>query len=133
MGRSNQYIGLMESQNDIYRQRTKQFAINIIRLVDGLPKSTSSFVLGKQLLRSATSVAANYRAMCLARSDAEKFAKLCIVVEEADETLFWLELIGESGVAHVDGLAILRSEANQLTRVFTAYRAKLKQSPARHD
>lgn len=117
----------MESQNDVYRQRTKQFAIGIITFVDALPKSIASFVLGKQLLRSATSVAANYRAICLARSDAEKCSKLCIVVEEADESLFWLELIHESGMNQFETLQPLLREAGELTRIFTAYRMKLRE------
>ena len=116
----------MESQNDVYRQRTKQFAIGIITFVDALPKSIASFVLGKQLLRSATSVAANYRAICLARSDAEKYSKLCIV-EEADESLFWLELIHESGMNQFETLQPLLREAGELTRIFTAYRMKLRE------
>jgi len=67
-------------------QRTKRFSLQIIQFFQALPKSTEAQILGKQLLRSATSVTANYRAACRARSKAEFFAKLCIVVEEADET-----------------------------------------------
>ncbi len=115
--------------NEEYRLRTKRFAIAVIRFVEDLPKTTAGFVLGKQLLRSATSVAANYRAMCLARSVKEQFAKLCIVVEEADETLFWLELFAESNAAPLPSIQPLQQEAHELARIFTAYRSKLRQAP----
>ncbi len=75
--------------------RTKQFALRVIKLVETLPKNKIGDVLGKQLLRSATSVEANYRAACRARSKADFISKIAIV-EEADESLFWLELIAES-------------------------------------
>ena len=80
------------------RARTKDFAIRIVRLYRALPKSTDAQVLGKQLLRSGTSVAANYRAACRGRSRAEWLAKIGIVVEEADETFFWLEMLSECGI-----------------------------------
>jgi four helix bundle protein len=72
------------------RERTKSFALRVIRLYRALPKSTEAQVIGKQLLRCGTSVAANYRAVCRARSRPEFVARLGIVVEEADETMFWL-------------------------------------------
>ncbi len=75
------------------KTRTKAFAVRVIRLVDALPRSLAAQVVGRQLLRSATSVGANYRAACRAQSRAEFAAKLSIVVEEADETLYWLELL----------------------------------------
>ena len=75
------------------RQRTKAFALRIIKLSESMPKSQASYVIAKQVLRSGTSVAANYRAVCRARSRAEFISKLGVVVEEIDETLFWLELI----------------------------------------
>jgi four helix bundle protein len=80
------------------KARTKNFALRVIKLVQALPRNMTADVLGKQLLRSATSVAANYRAACRARSQAEFVAKMSIVVEESDESLFWLELIGDSGL-----------------------------------
>jgi len=80
------------------KQRTKQFAFRIIRLYRNLPATDEAKILGKRLLRSGTSVGANYRAACRARSKAEFIAKLGIVLEEADETVFWLELLVESGV-----------------------------------
>ena len=80
-------------QIEVLKQRTKDFALRIIRLFQALPKTDEARIIGKQLLRSTTSVASNYRAACRARSDAEFFSKISIVVEEADETLFWLELL----------------------------------------
>ncbi len=122
-----------EHSNELYRRRTKAFALQIIRLVDGLPKTTSAFVLGKQLLRSVTSVAANYRAMCLARSSNEKYAKLCIVVEEADETLFWIEMLSDSGLASSQISTPVQQEAFELAKIFTTYRSKLKAHNLGHD
>lgn len=75
------------------RDRTKNFAVCIVKLYNSLPYRSAAQVLGKQLLRSGTSVAANYRAACRARSRAEWIAKIGIVVEEADETVFWLEML----------------------------------------
>jgi four helix bundle protein len=77
-------------------RRTKQFALRIIKFYQVLPKSGESQVIGKQILRCGTSVAANYRAACRARSKAEFFSKICIVVEEADETAFWLDFMIEA-------------------------------------
>ncbi|WP_044117926.1 four helix bundle protein [Alkaliflexus imshenetskii] len=85
----------MSDYNKKYEERTKLFAIEIVKFYSGLSKSTETQVIGKQLLRSGTSVAANFRAACRARSTREYFSKLCIVVEECDETLFWLELLSE--------------------------------------
>ena len=90
-----------ESLNKLHRadhlkKRTKQFAIRLVRLFKSLPKTEEAKILGRQLLRSGTSVAANYRAVCRARSKAEFIAKVGTVVEEADETVFWLELLIET-------------------------------------
>jgi four helix bundle protein len=83
---------------EVLKFRTKQFAVMVITFCRTLPKDEEFSIIKKQLIRSATSTAANYRAVCRARSDAEFFAKLSIVVEEADETLFWLELINDLGI-----------------------------------
>lgn len=123
-----------EHSNELYRRRTKAFALQVIQLVDGLPRTTAAFVMGKQLLRSATSVAANYRAMCLARrSSNEKYAKLCIVVEEADETLFWIEMLSDSGLASSQTCTPIQQEAFELAKIFTTYRSKLKVQNQGHD
>ena len=89
-------------------------------MVDTLPKKTSAEVVGKQLLRSATSVAANYRAACRARSQADFISKITVVEEEADESMLWLELLIESGIMKKELLEDLLKEANELTAIFTA-------------
>jgi len=89
-------------------------------LVRSLPKSSEAQVLGKQLLRSGTSVGANYRAAGRARSKAEFISKIGIVVEEADETVFWLELLIESGIVKEGLLSELLTEANELVAIFAA-------------
>lgn len=102
------------------KQRTKSFAIRIVRLFRSLPHSPDAQTLGKQVLRSGTSVAANYRAVCRARSRAEFVAKMGIVLEEADETVFWLELLGETEVLRPDKTQDLLNEANELLAIFGA-------------
>jgi len=102
------------------RQRTKSYAIRIVRLYRSLPHSSDAQVLGKQLLRSGTSVAANYRAACRARSRAEFISKISIVLEEADESAFWLELLGETEVVVPEKLTTLVRETNELTAIFGA-------------
>jgi four helix bundle protein len=89
----------VSSQPEQLRDRTKAFALRIIRLYRSLPYRTDTQVLGKQLLRCGTSVATNYRAVCRARSKAEFVARMGIVVEEADEAILWLELDEDTGVA----------------------------------
>jgi four helix bundle protein len=111
--------------NRAFQKRTKAFALAVIKLTEELPKRTAAFVISKQLIRAATSVAANYRASCIARSDKERFAKLCIVIEEADESLFWLEMLQESGLARPEFLHAHLQEASELVKVFMAYRTSL--------
>lgn len=101
------------------KRRTKYFALRIIRVFKGLPRTDEARVLGKQLLRSGTSVAANYRAVCRARSKSEFIAKLRIVVEEIDETVLWLELLIESEILPATRLDDLLQEANELLAIFT--------------
>ncbi len=102
------------------KNRTKQFALAVIRLVESLPSVKTSDVLGKQLLRSATSVGANYRAACRARSKADFVSKITVVEEEADESLFWLELLEESRLVDRNTTTPLIKEANELTAIFTS-------------
>ena len=102
------------------RSRTKQFAIRVVRLYNSLPYRGAAQVLGKQLLRCGTSIAANYRAACRARSRAEWIAKIGIVVEEADESVFWLEMLCECQIVSPDKLADILKEAHELTALFTA-------------
>jgi four helix bundle protein len=109
-----------------FKIRTKQFALRIIKLFQALPKSEDAHILGKQLLRSATSVAANYRAACRARSKAEFFSKLSIVVEEADEVQLWLELLGEAGIVKPERLAALSTEATEILKIVSVARKNSK-------
>lgn len=102
------------------KQRTKLFAIAIVRLFRSLPPSPDAQVPGRQLLRSGTSVAANYRAVCRARSRAEFISKMSIVLEETDETAFWLELLHETEVVHFERIRSLLAEANELAAIFGA-------------
>jgi four helix bundle protein len=104
------------------RQRTKQFALRIVTLFHALPKSDVARTLGRQLLRSGTSVAANYRAVCRARSKAEFIARTGVVIEEADETVFWLEFLIEAEVVPKSRLDALLAETNELVRIFSASR-----------
>src|SRR5208337_2788220 len=94
------------------------FALRILRLYQALPATEEARILGKQVLRSGTSVGANYRAACRARSRAEFIAKLGIVLEEADETVFWLELLLEGGIVKSEKLDNLLKEAQELTSIF---------------
>ena len=97
--------------------RTKTFAIEVVKSFGKLPKTDEARVLGRQLLRSGTSVAANYRAVCRAKSDADFIHKLGTVVEEADESLLWLELLEATGICPATQLASLKREADELVRV----------------
>jgi len=100
--------------------RTKTFALNIIKLVKAMPEDRIGRVLGNQILRSGTSVAANYRSACKARSKADFISKITIVEEEADETTLWLELIMESETLINDFTKSLHKESNELTAIFTS-------------
>ena len=102
--------------------RTKAFALRILQLVDHLPRTTSGRAIGNQLVRSGTSVGANYRAACRSRSRAEFAAKLGVVAEEADETVYWLELLRDGKLLSEAKLSELLREANELTAIFTAGR-----------
>ena len=106
--------------SDTLKDRTKRFAVLAIRLCQSIPRSQASSVITRQLLRSATSVGANYRAVCRARSTADFVSKLGIVLEEADETLFWLELLIDAGVARPDKTSSLLKEADELVCIFVA-------------
>lgn len=102
------------------KKRSKQFAIRIVKVFRALPKTDEARILGKQVLRSGTSVAANYRSVCRARSRAEFIAKIGIVVEEIDETVFWLELLVETGIIKQERMASLLKEAHELLAIFAA-------------
>jgi four helix bundle protein len=103
-----------------FKARTKKFALQSINLIESLPLSRASDVIGAQLLRSSTSVGANYRAACRAKSTADMINKLKIVEEEADESMYWLELLVESGLASEHDVNPLSKEANELVAMTVA-------------
>lgn len=113
--------------------RTKDFAQRIFKLVDALPQTLLGRTVAKQVIRRGTSVAANYRAACRARSRAEFIAKIGIVEEEVDETLFWLELIVDTGLLGAKRIAFLLQEADELVAIMAASRKSAvasRQSPS---
>ncbi|WP_114747831.1 four helix bundle protein [Pleomorphovibrio marinus] len=112
--------------NEIFRNRTKKLALAVIKAVEGLPYSDALGVVRKQVIRSSTSVAANFRAVCRARSERERFAKLCIVVEESDETLFWMEMMTDAGFIQKEDLEPMYREAEEILKVMAAYKKKLQ-------
>lgn len=104
-------------EHDNLKNRTKSFALRIIKLVESLPETRTADVIGRQLMRSATSVAANYRSSCRARSKADFISKMGIVEEEADESLLWPELLVESGVVKEKNIELLMKEADELVAI----------------
>jgi len=110
------------------RDRTKHFAIQVIRLFSSLPKTTESQVLGKQVLRSGTSVGANYREAFRSRSKAEFVAKLGDCLKELDESSYWFELLEETGAVAGSSLGPLKKEYNELLAIFTTIAKKSKSS-----
>ena len=99
------------------KERTKRFALRVIKLVEALPNTRTSAVLGNQLIRSGTSVGANYRAACRAKSAADFISKLSIVEEEADESIYWIELLVESGQIKMKLVENLLDESNQILSI----------------
>ncbi|MFZ1219768.1 MAG: four helix bundle protein [Chthoniobacterales bacterium] len=108
------------------QDRTKKFALQIIRTFAQLPKTEEARVLGRQFLRSGTSVAANYRAACRARSAADFISKISVVTEETDETLFWLELTVEAKMMRAEDLESAIKECGELLKIFSASLATAK-------
>ena len=102
------------------KQRTKRFAIDTVALVSELPRSLSGQVMGRQLLRAGTSVGANYRAACRARSKPDMASKMSIVEEEADESAYWLEIIAETGLLPIERVGHLHKEANEIVAIMVA-------------
>ena len=102
------------------RSRTKQFALCVMKMADALPRTAKGRILADQILRSATSVASGYRAACRGRSRADWIDKIGRTLEEADETLLWLELIEEDRLLAAPRLASIQQEASELTAIFTA-------------
>jgi len=114
----------MASPTDIeqLKKRTKSFSVRVFKLCRALPSNREADTIARQLLRSASSVAANHRAVCRSRSRADFIAKLGIVIEEADETLFWLEYLVDCEVMPGSKMAELMKEANELTAIFVSAR-----------
>lgn len=110
-------------QSEQLKERTKQFALRIVQVYRALPKSDEAKVFGRQLIRSGTSVTANYRAVCRARSKTKFISNIGIVVEEADETVLWLELLVETGIVQIERMHSLLKEANELLAIFAASQA----------
>ena len=113
------------------KARTKAFAVRVIKLVNALPNMRAADVIGRQLLRAGTSVGANYRAACRARSHPDFLAKLAIVEEEADECGYWIELLIESGLIEEPLVDPLRQEASELTAIIVASIRTARGKPAR--
>ena len=109
-----------------FKKRTKGLDLAVVRLVEALPRRKAVDVIGRQLLRAATSVGANYRAACRGQSPADVIAKMHIVLEEADETAYWLELLTESGLTTEDKVNGVLSEANQIAAMTVASLKTLK-------
>ena len=105
----------MKHQN--LKSRTKQFALQVIKFCESLPKDETSKILGRQLLRSGTSVGANYRAVCRAKSTADFISKFGTVLEEADESAYWMELLIDAGKAGTQSTAALLREADELVAI----------------
>ena len=125
--RHNSSFITLNSPTDL-RDRTKSFALRIVKMFTALPKTAEAQVLGKQALRSGTSVGANYREAFRARSKPEFISKLGDCLKELDETAYWLELLVESKIVTAARLASLQDECNQLTAIFTTIAKKSKAS-----
>jgi four helix bundle protein len=108
------------------KDRTKAFALRVLKLIDSLPDNRAGRILASQLGRSGTSVGANYRAVCRSRSTAEMISKLSVVEEEADESGFWMELIVDHGLLSQRKVAALLQEADELTAIMVASRKTLQ-------
>ena len=110
----------MAMDEKTFKDRTKKLALRVIRLIEALPKSRAADVIGKQLLRSACSVGANYRAACRGRSKADVIAKLSLVEEEADESLYWMELLVDGGVISEEKMKNLMAETREILAMTVA-------------
>ena len=114
-----------------FQRRTRVLALEIIRLVDSMPRTTVGSVLGRQLVRSGTAIGANYRAACRAQSDAAMLAKLAIVEEEADETLYWREMIAEAFPVASERIRPIARETDEFLRMTVASIRTMKARPLR--
>ena len=118
-----------------FKARTKQFAVAIVKFAKTLPNDPVTVVMVRQLVKSGSSVGANYRAACRGKSEADFIAKLAIVEEEGDEAMFWLEVLVEAGIVNRRSIAALWDEADQIVRITVAsivtVRRKLQRSQSR--
>ncbi len=126
--RSERQGNSLKDESKDLRERTKEFAIRVVRMYSALPKSTEAQVLGKQVLRSGTSVGANYREACRARSQAELVAKVGDCLKELDETSYWFELLEEINLVAAERLSPLQKECDELLAIFTTIAKKCKNS-----
>lgn len=122
----------MAGQTEQLKLRTERFAVTVVRLFQVLPRNEEARVIGRQLLRSATSVGANYRAVCRARSRKEFISKIGLVVEEADESVFWLELLGKCDLVDAVRLRPVVREASELLAIFAASQRTARYGKAGH-
>jgi len=102
------------------KKRTKQFGLRVIKLIEALPSAKAANVIGNQLLRSGTSVGANYRSACRARSKPDFISKASIAIEEADESLYWMEMLVEAKIMPKEKLLALMKEGNEIVAILTA-------------
>jgi four helix bundle protein len=119
----------MNSKNQFienFRNRTKAYGLAAIRIFQQLPRSEEARLIGNQFLRAALSVGSNYRAVCRARSRAEFFSKLCITVEEADETIFWVEILSDAEIISREKISIFEKEGKEILAVLTTARKNTK-------
>ncbi|HEV7348122.1 four helix bundle protein [Telluribacter sp.] len=125
---SNEYEYQAKSEfADAMKLRTKELVLRHIKLFQALPPTEEARLIGKQLLRSASSTGANYRAACRARSKAEFFAKLSVTIEEADESLFWLEILEEADIVEAKKLASLKTETTTILKILAKARHTLRE------
>ena len=103
--------------NELFRQRTRKFAVRILQFLDTLPNGNKTRIISYQLGKSATSVGANFRAFCRGRSQKEKYAKICIVVEEADESEYWLLMLDDLNLGAVNERKLLLKESLEIVKV----------------
>ncbi|MCU0240417.1 MAG: four helix bundle protein [Pyrinomonadaceae bacterium] len=120
------------NENDL-KKRTKEFALRILKLVDALPNTVAGKVIANQIAKSGTSVAANYRAVCRGRSKADFISKLGIVVEECDESEFWLEMIIATEMLKPSLVEPLHQEAGELLAIFVSSRKSASESLSKNN
>jgi four helix bundle protein len=115
-----------EEFNEIMRQRTKTFAVAVVQYCNSMPQTPATKVISYQFIKAGTSVAANYREFCRARSRNERYAKICIVVEEADESVFWTEVILESKIDNSEILCYLQQEGTEILKIMAKTKVGLE-------